>query len=167
MKYLVASDIHGSNYYTERLKELIIEEKCDELILLGDLLNSNCSNLETLNSISNIISSVKGNCDYEEYISKCLFTLEDYLIININNKNFFFTHGHRYSPYSIPSGIDVFVYGHTHIYELLTLDNLIIANPGSIAYPRSDTPHSYMIIDDENITIKDETGKILTLKKYR
>lgn len=166
MKYLVVSDIHGSVYYTEKLKELFIKEKCDQLILLGDLLNSKESNLEKLNNLKILMSSVRGNCDYDEQVKKCLFPISNYIILNINNKNFFFTHGHLYSPFNLPFGIDVFVYGHTHIYEISKIKDLLIANPGSLAYPRNDTPHSYMIIYDNNIIIKDEEGQILSLKKY-
>ena len=38
MKYLIASDIHGSAHFCRLLKERYKEEKADLLILLGDLL---------------------------------------------------------------------------------------------------------------------------------
>ena len=38
MKYLVASDIHGSAYWTERLCAAIESEQPDRIVLLGDLL---------------------------------------------------------------------------------------------------------------------------------
>ena len=38
MKLLIASDIHGSAYYCEKLLELFQKEKADKLLLLGDLL---------------------------------------------------------------------------------------------------------------------------------
>ena len=37
MKYLVASDIHGSSYYANKIKEIFNKEKADKIILLGDL----------------------------------------------------------------------------------------------------------------------------------
>ena len=37
-KLLIASDIHGSAYYCERLCERIAEEKPERIILLGDIL---------------------------------------------------------------------------------------------------------------------------------
>lgn len=166
MKYLVVSDIHGSVYYTNKLKDILINEKCDQLILLGDVFNKSESNIEDINNLREIINYTRGNCDYDEQLSKCLFPVDNYIILNINNKNFFFTHGHLYSPYNIPVGIDIFVYGHTHIYEIAELKELLVVNPGSLAYPRNDTAHSYMIIDDNNIIIKDEEGKILALEKY-
>ena len=38
MKYLIASDIHGSAYWTERLVAAIESEQPDRIVLLGDLL---------------------------------------------------------------------------------------------------------------------------------
>ena len=38
MKLMLASDIHGSAYYAEKLRQAYIDEKADRLILLGDLL---------------------------------------------------------------------------------------------------------------------------------
>ena len=38
MKFLIASDIHGSAYWCEKLCRLIEAEQPDRLLLLGDLL---------------------------------------------------------------------------------------------------------------------------------
>ena len=38
MKYMIASDIHGSAYYCEKMLEALEKEKADRLVLLGDLL---------------------------------------------------------------------------------------------------------------------------------
>ena len=38
MKYLIASDIHGSAYWCGRLLETFGKEGADRLLLLGDLL---------------------------------------------------------------------------------------------------------------------------------
>ena len=38
MKILIASDIHGSAYWAERLIETIDAERPDRVVLLGDLL---------------------------------------------------------------------------------------------------------------------------------
>lgn len=38
MKWLIASDIHGSAYWCERMLELFKREKADVLVLLGDIL---------------------------------------------------------------------------------------------------------------------------------
>ena len=38
MKLLIASDLHGSAWYCEKLLELVEKEQPDKLLLLGDLL---------------------------------------------------------------------------------------------------------------------------------
>ena len=37
MKVVVISDIHGSGYYTEKIKEIVEKENPDKIVLLGDL----------------------------------------------------------------------------------------------------------------------------------
>ncbi|MBR6488251.1 MAG: metallophosphoesterase family protein, partial [Clostridiales bacterium] len=38
MRFLVASDLHGDSYWTERVLEAFRNEKADRLVLLGDIL---------------------------------------------------------------------------------------------------------------------------------
>ena len=38
MKWLIASDLHGSAYYTEQLLAAFAKEQADRFLLLGDLL---------------------------------------------------------------------------------------------------------------------------------
>ena len=38
MKYMIASDIHGSAYYCEKLLKAYKKEKAERLFLLGDIL---------------------------------------------------------------------------------------------------------------------------------
>ena len=40
MKYLIASDIHGSAYWAERLVAAIESQQPDRIVLLGDLLTA-------------------------------------------------------------------------------------------------------------------------------
>lgn len=76
MKYMIASDIHGSSYYCQKLMDAYKYEKPDRLILLGDILYHGPRNdlpkdyapkkvIEMLNSISDSILCVRGNCDCE------------------------------------------------------------------------------------------------------
>ena len=37
MKLFIASDIHGSKYYAQKIVERFYAEKADKLILLGDI----------------------------------------------------------------------------------------------------------------------------------
>ena len=74
MKYMVASDIHGSGFFCEKLMQRYNEEKPDKLILLGDILYHGPRNalpegydtskvIELLNAVSDNIICVHGNCD--------------------------------------------------------------------------------------------------------
>ena len=76
MKIIIASDLHGSFYYTNQLIKQFTSQNCDKLILLGDILYHGPRNdlpkdyspkkvIELLNSISNKIICVQGNCDAE------------------------------------------------------------------------------------------------------
>ena len=38
MKYMFASDVHGSAYYCRKMLDAYKEEKAERLVLLGDLL---------------------------------------------------------------------------------------------------------------------------------
>ena len=87
MKIMIASDIHGSEYYCRKLINRYHEEKPDKLLLLGDILYHGPRNelsqeyepmkvAEILNSLKDKLLVVKGNCDAEvdEMISEFKFT---------------------------------------------------------------------------------------------
>ena len=172
MKYLVASDIHGSLHYASELEKRIEAEKPDKLILLGDLYYHGPRNSladkyslndvsEILNKYKDIILCTKGNCDAEvdEYISD--FPMEEYIRFAISDKIFFFTHGHRYNKENPPLNYDVLVYGHFHTGFIIKENGKIYANPGSTSIPRGGTTNSYMIITDSEIILKDIEGNEL------
>ena len=78
MKWMVASDIHGSAKYCRELLDAYEREKADRLLLLGDLLYHGPRNdlpeeyapkmvIAMLNAKKNQILCVRGNCDAEVY----------------------------------------------------------------------------------------------------
>jgi len=171
MKYLVISDIHGKIEYAKRIDDIVKREQPNKFILLGDLYDdySGRSNIEVsyiLNKYKDIIMCTRGNCDnsFDESISD--FVFKDYIELTINNKNFFFTHGHRYGIDNIPDYIDVYVFGHLHTGLIKTIENKIVVNTGSLSVPRKNTEHSYLMIDDKNIILKDINGNIIDKKVY-
>jgi len=178
MKYLVASDIHGSMFYMDMLNERINKEKIDKLILLGDLYYHGPRNPLTdkyapndvsiaLNKYKDIILCTKGNCDAEvdEYISD--FPMKDNIELTISNKKFFFTHGHRYNKDYPPHDFDILIYGHFHTGFIIKEDNKIYANPGSTSIPKGGTKNSYMIITENELILKDITdGSIIDSIDY-
>lgn len=177
MKYLVVSDIHGSYYYAKKLEEIIIKENPTKIILLGDLYYHGPRNSLTdeynpmavskiLNKYKNFIICTRGNCDAEvdEMISE--FQFEEHILIEINGLNFFFSHGHVYNIDKIPPTGDIIVYGHFHTGYIKEQDRLIFVNPGSISLPKDNTAHSYLIINDNELLLKDIDGRVIAKKKY-
>lgn len=175
MKYLVVSDIHGSYYYAKKLEQIIIKENPSKIILLGDLYYHGPRNSLTdeynpmevskiLNKYKDNIICTRGNCDAEvdEMISE--FKFEEYIQININGLDFFFSHGHIYNMDKIPPIGDIIVYGHFHTGYIREKDGLVFVNPGSISLPKNNTAHSYLIIDDNKLILKDIDGKVIEKK---
>ena len=170
MKYLVISDIHGVLEYSSKIDNIVLKEKPDKIILLGDLYtHSSTTYMDTvniLNKYSDIILCTKGNCDNDVDITLSNFTFNDYIVLTINNKKFFFTHGHLYDIYSIPNDIDVFIYGHLHTNFIKNINNKLCINTGSLSLPRNNTKNSYITIDNNYITIKDIDSNIIDSVEY-
>ena len=76
MKWMIASDLHGSAYYTRLLLEAMDREQPDRLLLLGDLLYHGPRNdlprdyapkevIALLNPLAGRVFCVRGNCEAE------------------------------------------------------------------------------------------------------
>ena len=76
MKYMIASDIHGSAFYCRRMLEAYEREAADRLLILGDLLYHGPRNdlpkeyapkevISMLNERKEHFLCVRGNCDTE------------------------------------------------------------------------------------------------------
>lgn len=163
MKILVASDIHGSYYYCERLVEAYKNSGADKLILLGDILYHGPRNdlpkdyapkkvIELLNSIKNEILCVRGNCDTEvDQMVLDFDILADYAIIYDGGQMIFVTHGHKFNKDNLPNlkAGDILLHGHTHIPVCDTLcGDITVMNPGSVSIPKEDSWHGYMLIEN-------------------
>lgn len=178
MKYLVISDIHGSSFYANKIREIYGKENPDKIILLGDLYYHGPRNSLTeeynpmevakvLNEYKDIILCTRGNCDAEvdEMISN--FKFEEYIELNINGVDFFFSHGHKYNMDNVPPIGNVVVYGHFHTGFITEEYGTIFANPGSLSLPKNNTPNSYLIIDEEELILKELNGNIIDRKNYK
>ncbi len=158
------SDIHG-DYYD--LYNIIKKETFDQIAILGDLFSYDFNDnknkiIELLQKYKNKLILIKGNCDslinYEAYM------LQKYDVITLpfNNHLVTFTHGDKYSKGFLPSYHgDIFISGHTHVYSITKEFDMIYANPGSVGSARYGTKKSYMIFDNNKITIKDINQNIL------
>jgi hypothetical protein len=177
MKFMIASDIHGSEYYCRKMLEAYDQEKADRLILLGDLLYHGPRNdlprdyapkavIELLNSRKNDILCVRGNCEAEVDQMVLEFpVLADYAIIDIGKRLIFATHGHHYNEKKLPplrKG-DILLNGHTHVPKCVEHEDYIYMNPGSTSIPKEDSHHGYMTFENDTFTWKNFEGDIKNL----
>ncbi|MGI6279134.1 MAG: phosphodiesterase [Acutalibacteraceae bacterium] len=179
MKFLIASDIHGSAYYCKKLLDVFSEEKADRLILLGDLLYHGPRNdlpreydpkqvIEMLNSISDKILCVRGNCDSEvDQMVLDFPIMADYAVISLNGRIIYATHGHILNPDNPPplKDGDILLNGHTHVSKFTDNGKFSYMNPGSVSIPKDETPHSYMILENNEFLWKDLLTKEVYNKK--
>ena len=173
MKILIASDIHGSAYFAKKIPEILENEKAEKLVLLGDLYYHGPRNelsqeyepmkvAKVLNALKDKLLVVKGNCDAEvdEMISE--FEFQDHILMEINGKKFYFTHGHKYNIEKIPyEDFDIMIYGHIHQGFIQEKEGYIFANPGSISLPKCNTEHSYIVLEENKIILKRVDGEVL------
>jgi len=168
------SDIHGSIHFLNRALERFEEEKADYMVILGDELYHGARNplpleynpkkvAEILNSLSDRIIAVRGNCDSEVDEMVIDFPImATYSTILYDNKRLFLTHGHIYNESNMPKlrDGDVLIYGHTHIPKAEKVGNIYIINPGSITFPKEDNPHTYGVLEGNVFKIKDLDGNV-------
>lgn len=166
MKYMVASDIHGSAYYCRKMLKAYEEEQADRLLLLGDLLYHGPRNdlpreyapkevIAMLNAHKGEILCVRGNCDTEVDQMVLEFPiLAEFCLVDLGGQLVYATHGHRQNPKNPPllkTG-DILLNGHTHVPVCTTFAaedgaECIYMNPGSVSIPKENSAHSYMTIE--------------------
>lgn len=177
MKYMFASDIHGSAFYCGKMLEAFEEEGADRLILLGDLLYHGPRNdlpkeyapkqvISMLNKYKHRILAVRGNCDAEVDQMVLEFPMmADYGVLIEEKKTLYLSHGHIYHEGNLPplQKEDIFVYGHTHVLRAENKDGQVYLNPGSVSLPKEGNVPSYAILNQDIFTIKGFDG--ITIKE--
>ena len=176
---MIASDIHGSAYYCEKMVNAMKKEQADRLILLGDLLYHGPRNdlhrdyapkkvIVMLNDLKNCIYSVRGNCDTEvDQMVLDFPVLADYGFFEIGGKSIYCSHGHVYNENHLPplKQGDIFMHGHTHVIQVKEVNGITILNPGSVSIPKGGNPQTYAVLEDDVFTIKTFEEEII--KEYR
>ena len=173
MKWMIASDIHGSAYYCQKTLEAFHREGADRLLLLGDLLYHGPRNdlprdyapKEVIAQFSNVkdkVFCVRGNCEAEVDQMVLPFpVLADYCLLEQAGHVVFATHGHHYNlatPPLLQPG-DVLLHGHTHVPAKDNSLGFWYLNPGSVSIPKEDSAHSYMTMENGLFLWKDLDGK--------
>ena len=162
MKWMIASDLHGSAYYCRKMLEAFEREGADRLFLLGDLLYHGPRNdlpreyapkevIPLLNGKKEKLLCVRGNCDAEVDQMVLEFpVLADYAVLPVGQRLIYATHGHIYNVKNLPplAPGDVLLHGHTHVpaWTEFGQGNLYL-NPGSVSIPKENSPHSYMTLE--------------------
>ncbi len=174
MKWMIASDIHGSAFFCRKLIERYRVEAADRLILLGDILYHGPRNnlpseydpkevISLLNAMKGEILCVRGNCDTEVDQMVLEFPiLADYTILALGNVSVYMTHGHAFNENKLPpiKNGDILLNGHTHVPKCVKHDTFIYMNPGSVSIPKENSYHGYMTLEDGKFLWKDLDGVI-------
>ena len=176
MKWMIASDLHGSAYYCRQMLEAFEREGADRLFLLGDLLYHGPRNdlpreyapkevIPLLNGKKEKLLCVRGNCDAEVDQMVLEFpVLADYAVLPVGRRLIYATHGHIYHVKNLPplAPGDVLLHGHTHVpaWTEFGQGNLYL-NPGSVSIPKENSPHSYMTLEEGLFRWKElESGEV-------
>lgn len=165
MRIFVISDIHGSLKYLNDFMKIYKEENGDTLVILGDILYHGPRNplpeeynpkevANILNNMKEKIIWIKGNCDGEVDEMVLDFRMVERGVLFYNNHKIYLSHGHKEDENNnkLSKG-DILLVGHTHINFIKEKNDVIIANPGSLSLPKNDTKNSYMLIEDNKISI--------------
>ena len=149
MKLFIASDLHGSAYYTRIMLERYAESGADKLVLLGDILYHGPRNdlprdyapkevAKMLNEYAADIIAVRGNCEAEVDSLMLEFNVtSDYGVIFDGKRTIYLSHGHRVEPKLHEN--DVYLTGHTHIPHDFMNNGARYLNPGSVSIPKNFT----------------------------
>lgn len=162
----IASDIHGSPYYAKLFFEKVDKANPFKVILLGDCYYNGARNTPPkdyspkdvvilLNAHADKIICTKGNCESEvdQWVSE--FPIVDMASLYFFDKEITACHGHHYGFDNLPKHPgDIFLQGHTHVGVLEKKGDLILGNPGSVSLPK-DEHHSYMVMDEKGIELRD------------
>ena len=181
MKWMIASDLHGSAVYCRRMIEAFEREDADRLLLLGDLLYHGPRNdlpegyapkevMPLLNGMKPKLLCVRGNCDAEvDQMVLDFPILADYAVLPVGQRLVYATHGHVHNLKNLPplAPGDILLHGHTHIpaWTEFGEENLYL-NPGSLSIPKEGSAHSYMTLEGKTFhwkTLEGETYHELSL----
>lgn len=175
MKILFISDIHGIDINLNKIEDVIINEKIDKLVVLGDLyyagptynqkyMVNSMAVKDILTKYSDKIICLRGNCDSDVDIKASDFPICNNLaLICIDGLDIYLTHGNEYS-YEKNRKFDrkgILVYGHEHIPYIKKDKDMTYINVGSISIPKENNKPTYMIYEKKKFTIYDLDNNVI------
>lgn len=180
MKWMIASDLHGSAACCRRMLDRFETEGAARLLLLGDLLYHGPRNnlpqgyaprevIPLLNAVRERLLCVRGNCDAEvDQMVLDFPILANYAVLPLEGRLVYATHGHQFGegcPPPLCPG-DILLCGHTHVPKCADHGSYWYLNPGSVALPKENSPRSYMTLEDGVFLWKElDTGR--AYREYR
>lgn len=162
MKLMIASDLHGSAYYTRLLLEAMDREQPDRLLLLGDLLYHGPRNdlpreyapkqvIQLLNARKSQILCVRGNCEAEVDQMVLEFpVLSEFGVVFADGLTLYMLHGHKNLDLPVLPG-DILLCGHTHVPAVRKDGEHYYVNPGSVSIPKEGSCHGYMMLENRQL----------------
>ena len=162
MKLMIASDLHGSAYYTRLLLEAMDREQPDRLLLLGDLLYHGPRNdlpreyapkqvIQLLNARKSQLLCVRGNCEAEVDQMVLEFpVLSEFGVVFADGLTLYMLHGHKNLDIPVMPG-DILLCGHTHVPAVRKDGEHYDVNPGSVSIPKEGSCHGYMILENRQL----------------
>lgn len=162
MKLMIASDLHGSAYYTRLLLTAMEREQPDRLLLLGDLLYHGPRNdlpreyapkqvIEMLNARKSQILCVRGNCEAEVDQMVLEFpVLSEFGVVFADGLTLYMLHGHKNLDLPVLPG-DILLCGHTHVPAVRKDGEHYYVNPGSVSIPKEGSCHGYMMLENRQL----------------
>lgn len=162
MKLMIASDLHGSAYYTRLLLTAMDREQPDRLLLLGDLLYHGPRNdlpreyapkqvIQLLNARKSQILCVRGNCEAEVDQMVLEFpVLSEFGVVFADGLTLYMLHGHKNLDIPVLPG-DILLCGHTHVPAVQKDGEHYYVNPGSVSIPKEGSCHGYMMLENRQL----------------
>jgi len=144
VKLLVFSDVHRQRTKLEGI--LKAHQDADMTISLGD------SELKSAFLQDNEIIAIKGNYPFDAGV-----TYEH--IVTVKGKKLLLVHGHKHKVRkgiekmffdAKLKGIDIALYGHTHVAKHDEVQGIHFINPGAVSKSRDGNPESYATLTFED-----------------
>ena len=172
MRYLIASDIHGSYEDAKFIYDKFKTGDFDKLVLLGDILYHGPRNdLPTtynpkkvgalFNELTESIVAVRGNCD--AFVDQMVldFKILDNKFIDIADRTYLLCHGHKLK-FNREDALkkQIILYGHFHVPSIKEYDSTTYINVGSIALPKENSPKTYAILDELGLNVYTKEDKL-------